>query len=245
MTFLQSLFGLEGRVALVGGGSRGLGAAIAAGLSRAGAAVTALGRSDSCDAAGVDYRSCDLRDAEAFAAACAQVAERGGRLDVYVHAAGITRPEADQSLETFSATIESNLTACYACCRTASRHMTREGGAIVLVTSIGGQLAFPGNPAYAASKGGMRAMARALALDLAPRGIRVNAVAPGYVRTAMTEASYQVPETRRQREERTMLGRWGEPDEIVGGVIYLASNAASYVTAHELVIDGGWTARGL
>jgi NAD(P)-dependent dehydrogenase (short-subunit alcohol dehydrogenase family) len=189
--------------------------------------------------------TCDVTDADAFARVCDDVAAAHGGLDIYVHAAGITQPERDQGVDAFRATIETNLTAGYHCGRAAAARMTRPGGAIVMVTSIGGRVAFPDNPAYAASKGGLRALGRALALDLAPRGIRVNTIAPGYIRTAMTEASYQDPARHDERRQRTMLGRWGTAEDVVGGVIYLVSSSSAYVTGHELVIDGGWTARGL
>jgi NAD(P)-dependent dehydrogenase (short-subunit alcohol dehydrogenase family) len=245
MTLVQSLFGLDGRAALVGGASRGLGAAIAGGLARAGALVTGIARSADSTERGIRYVAFDLNDTARFATVCDEVVAQHGGLDIYVHAAGITLPDPDQTVATFRSTIETNLTAAYGCSRAAAARMTRAGGAIVLVTSIGARLAFPDNPAYAASKGGLQAMARALALDLAPRGIRVNTVAPGYLRTAMTEASYQDPVKQQARQARTMLGRWGTVDDVVGGVIYLVSPGASYVTGHELVIDGGWTARGL
>lgn len=244
MSHLQSLFGLDGKAALVSGASRGIGAAVAVGLARAGASVTGVGRSQACVASEVRYRSCDVADGERFERISVEIADTSGGLDIYVHAAAITTPESNQRPETFTATIEANLTTAYRCCRTAAARM-RTGGSIVVITSIGGMLAFPDNPAYAASKGGLRSMARALALDYAPRGIRVNTVAPGYVRTAMTESSYQDPERRAARQDRTMLGRWGDVEDMVGGVIYLVSPAAAYVTGHELVIDGGWSARGL
>ncbi|HYT75863.1 MAG TPA: SDR family oxidoreductase [Vicinamibacterales bacterium] len=245
MTLIQTLFGLDGRVALVAGASRGLGSAIAGGLASAGARVTGVGRSTQSDHPAVRYVTCDVTDSAAFARVCDDVVAADGALDIYVHAAGITQPERDQGADTFRATIETNLNAGYHCSQAAAARMTRPGGAIVMVTSIGGRIAFPDNPAYAASKGGLRSLARALALDLAPRGIRVNTIAPGYIRTAMTEASYQDPAKHEQRRLRTMLGRWGTPDDVVGGVIYLVSSSAAYVTGHELVIDGGWTARGL
>ena len=245
MSGLLDLFRLDGRTALVAGASRGLGAAIAAGLSSVGARVTGIGRSAACSESAFGYVACDIHDAAAFEAVCDGIVQRDGALDVYVHAAGITQPAADQDMEAFRSTIESNLTAAYQCARAAAARMVRAGGAIVFLTSIGGRQAFPDNPAYAASKGGLRALARAMALDLASYGIRVNTIAPGYIRTAMTEASFTDSVKHAERRARTMLGRWGTPEDIVGGVIYLVSPAAGYVTAHELVIDGGWTERGL
>ena len=149
-----------------------------------------------------------------------------------------------QSVETFARTISVNLVAAYQTAMIAAAWM-RESSSIVFVTSINSALGFPGNPGYVAAKGGLRQLTRALALDLAPRGIRVNALAPGYVRTSMTEGSYANAEQRAARTSRTMLGRWGEPHDMVGPAIFLLSRASSYMTGQDLFVDGGWTAKGL
>jgi NAD(P)-dependent dehydrogenase (short-subunit alcohol dehydrogenase family) len=242
---LEAMIGLRGRTALVTGGSRGLGAAVADGLAAAGADVVAIGRSASATVTRAAYRACDMRDEAAFAALCDDLAGGPAPFDIYVHAAGVSAGEPDQSPATFRATVEANLSAPYACARAAAARMPAAGGAIVFVTSIGSRQAFPANPAYVASKGGLAALMRAMALDLGSRGIRVNAVAPGYFRSAMTEASFIDPERHDARRARTMLGRWGMPEDMVGAVVYLVSASAAYVTGHELVVDGGWTAKGL
>ncbi|TAM45962.1 MAG: SDR family oxidoreductase [Gammaproteobacteria bacterium] len=246
---IEKLFSLKGRVALVSGASRGIGAAIATGLAGAGATVVGCGRSASAsEKAGFAYRPCDVTDSTGFRMLCDGLIQEHGRIDVYVHAAGITLPDADSSAreENFDRTIEVNLSAAYRSSLAVAetmRHQKR--GSIIHVTSIGSVLGFPGNPAYVASKGGLRMLTKALALDLGPKGIRVNSLAPGYVRTAMTEKSFQDPERNRERAARTMLGRWGEPGDLVGAAIFLASDASAYVTGQDLFVDGGWTAKGL
>lgn len=251
MTVLDQLFSLRGRVALVAGASRGIGAAIAGGLAGAGAVVVGVGRSPApaeAMAGPVAYRQCDVRDAAAFRAVCDGIGAAHSRLDIYVHAAGITlhRDERGDALTDFRATIESNLTAAYACAHTAAGYISRGGGgSVILITSIGSILGFPDNPAYAASKGGLRMLVKALARDLAVRNIRVNAIAPGYIRTAMTEASYQDPVAYRERLNRMMIPRWGSPYDLVGAAIFLASEASAYITGQDIVVDGGWTAKGL
>lgn len=242
---LETLFGLRGRAALVSGASRGLGAAIASGLAAAGAQVVAIGRSAAADVSGVRYKSCDVHDAASFSVICDELGESESQFDIYVHAAGVTHPETEQRPEIFRETIETNLSAAYQCSRSAAARMPASGGAIVFVTSIGARLGFPDNPGYAASKGGLQALTRALAVDFGSRGIRVNAVAPGYMRTAMTEASYVDPNRHEARRARTILGRWGTPEDVVGTVVYLVSAASAYVTGQEIVVDGGWTVRGL
>lgn len=244
------MFSLHGRVAIVTGASRGIGNAIARGLAGAGAAVVGLGRSPAAhgDSAAFLYRTCDVTDSAAFGRLVEELFARRQRIDVLVNAAGITLPAqatGDPSAA-FRQTIECNLTAVFECCRAVVPHMLHGGyGSIINVTSIGAELGFPGNPGYVASKGGLGALTRALALDQGAQGIRVNNLVPGYVRTAMTEGSYSDPERRQARAARTMLGRWGEADELAGAAIFLASSASSYVTGTDLFVDGGWAAKGL
>lgn len=251
MSYLDDLFSLSGRAAIITGGSRGIGAAIAEGLARAGASVIALGRSEPekvIPAEGVVYRSCDITQVGAFDTLVAETEAQLGRLDVLVNAAAVTRPAGSglQSPVDFEATLSIDLSAAYAACVAAAAAMARSGGgSIINITSIGSVLGFPDNPGYVAAKGGLRMLTRALAMDLADRGIRVNNLAPGYVRTEMTEASYADPARREARARHTMLGRWGEPRDLVGAAIFLASDASSYVTGQDLFVDGGWTAKGL
>lgn len=248
--FVANLFSLGGKVAVVTGASRGIGASLAKALGGAGASVIGLGRSamPSQVLPGIVYQVCDVRNGDAFTTICEQVFRTHGRLDILVNAAGISLSANAQTdpFHIFEETLSVNLTAVYRCCEIASRYMKRnEGGAIVNVTSIGAALGFPGNPGYVAAKGGLAALTRALALDLAPQNIRVNNLAPGYIRTAMTEASYADPQRHASRQERMMIKRWGTPEDLAGAVIYLTSNASAYVTGTDLFVDGGWSAKGL
>jgi len=119
------------------------------------------------------------------------------------------------------------------------------GGSIINITSLNAELAFPGNPAYMASKGALRQLTRSAAYDLAPYGIRANNIAPGYIKTAMTEKSYNNQQLYEARQSRTILGRWGTPGDLAGAAIFLASNASSYITGQDLYVDGGWNIKGL
>lgn len=233
---LRRLFSLEGRVAIVTGGSRGIGAAIAAGMAGAGAKVTPIGRGQ-----------CDITVEGAFEKLAEELFAREKRLDILVNAAAISLPPGGVSeAERFDRTLEVNLRCTYRACVAAARLMQRSGGgSIINVTSINSVLGFPDNPGYVASKGGLRMLTKALAVDLGKANVRVNALAPGYIRTAMTAASYADPAQREERIARMIIPRYGEPEDVVGAAIFLASAASSYVTGADLFVDGGWTAKGL
>jgi NAD(P)-dependent dehydrogenase (short-subunit alcohol dehydrogenase family) len=248
MSEIERLFGLHGRTALVSGASRGIGFALACGLRRAGASVYGIGRStEPQEKPNFTYLACDMSDTRRFGDVCARIIAETGRLDVYVHAAGITLPEhaTTQPQTSFEQTITANLISAHHCCSTVATHMERGGGSIINVTSIGSELGFPGNPGYVASKGGLRALTKALAVDFGAKRIRVNSLAPGYIRTAMTERSFADPVKHDERLSRMIIKRWGTPDDLVGAALFLASDASAYITGADLYVDGGWTAKGL
>jgi 2-deoxy-D-gluconate 3-dehydrogenase len=249
-------FKLHDRVALVTGASTGLGAAIAIALAEAGAQVCCHGNTRSpestCDriksAGGVAHAiTGDLSNAETPKDLVARTLERFGRIDILVNNAGTIRraPAVDYSEEDWAAVIEVNLSSVFRLSQLAGRHMieNNRGGKIVNIASL---LSFQGGitvPAYAASKGGMAQLTKALANEWAKHAINVNAIAPGYMRTNNT-AALQADETRnRQILERIPAGRWGEPEDLAGAAIFLSSNASDYINGHVLVVDGGWMGR--
>lgn len=250
-SYLETLFSLRGKITLVTGASRGIGAALANALTAAGAQAVGVARSAEPTelASDVDYRQCDVRDNDRFESVCASVFETYGRIDVLVNAAAITLPgESDGSsvFEKFDRTISTNLVAVHHCCQAARDYMRRTGsGSIMNITSINSVVGFPDNPSYVASKGGLRMLSKALAIDFAPDRIRVNNLAPGYIRSGMTEQCYLDPICHGSRIERMSVKRWGTKDDLVGAAIFLASDASAYVTGIDLFVDGGWTARGL
>jgi NAD(P)-dependent dehydrogenase (short-subunit alcohol dehydrogenase family) len=246
-------FLLTGRVALVTGGSRGIGRAVSLALADAGARVAVSSRKqDACDAVVAEIEE---RGGEAMAApgnagraedaarVVGEVMDRWGRLDVLVNNAA-TNPEfgplLSHSSSAIDKTFEVNLKGPINFTREAvAAWMGEHGGSVVNLASIAGLAPDPGMGAYAASKAAVISMTRSLARDLGPQGIRVNAVAPGVVRTDFARMLVETPEIRDRILERSALGRVAEPDEIAGPVLWLASDAASYVTGAVILVDGG------
>jgi 2-deoxy-D-gluconate 3-dehydrogenase len=249
-------FRLDGKVALVTGASAGLGAAIAVALAEAGADVVAHGNSRTPDATcalieragrrGFGVRG-DLADRETPRQLVARTLDEFGHLDILVNNAGTMRraPAVDYAEEDWATVIEVNLSSVFRLSQLAGRHMLEDnrGGKIVNIASL---LSFQGGitvPAYAASKGGVAQLTKALANEWAHRGVNVNAIAPGYMRTDNT-AALQSDETRnRQILERIPAGRWGEPEDLAGAAVFLSSPASDYLHGHVLVVDGGWMGR--
>jgi NAD(P)-dependent dehydrogenase (short-subunit alcohol dehydrogenase family) len=242
------LFSLAGKVAVVTGASRGIGFALANGLAAAGASVVAIARSPQPRLpfqGSVRYLSADVSGA--VAELFAEIAAAEGGIDILVNAAGITLPNSSESsiqLANFEQTLKINLSAPFACCVAARPHM-KSGASIINVTSLNSILGYPENPGYGASKGGLRIMTKALAVDYGLSGIRVNALAPGYIYTDMTQKSFADPEQYERRRRHTCIGRWGMPEDLVGTAIFLASDASAYVTGQDIFVDGGWSAKGL
>ena len=195
----------------------------------------------------------DVTDAAAVCAAFARIATEHGRLDILVNNAGIIprKPLLETSDADWQAVIDSNLTAYFRLAREAARLMVSAGprpgprsggGRIIMISSIMGLLARPTIPGYVTAKAGLHGMVRAMAVELAPHGITVNAIAPGFVPTDATQALHADPKFNEWISSRAPLGRWCEPSEVAGPAVFLASDAASYVTGHVLVVDGGLTA---
>ncbi len=248
-----SLFRLDGKIALVTGAATGIGASIAIGLAQAGATVACHGNrraaSDTVQIIGGEASGfqADMSSTQGAKQLFAEVVAKFGRVDILVNNAGmILRDNAENySLESWQEVLQVNLTSVFQLSQLAGRDMIRRdaAGKIVNVASL---LSFQGGirvPAYAASKGGVTQLTKALANEWAAKNIQVNAIAPGYIATTNTEP-LQADETRnRQILERIPAGRWGQPEEVAGAALFLASPASNYVTGHVLVVDGGWLGR--
>jgi len=251
----KNLFDLTGRVAVVTGAGKGLGRAMALALAAAGADVVVSSRT----AADIDEVRDEIRDlgrrADAVPADCADetscehliasTIERLGTVDILVNNAGINvrKPILELHAEEFDRVLKTNLYGYFYCARAAGRHMVARGsGKIINISSMMGRVALPAQGAYASSKGAVEQLTNVLALEWAQAGVQVNAIAPAYCETPLTQAVFNDPERHRFVCERTPMGRWGQPYELAGAVIFLASDASSFVTGHVLKVDGGWNA---
>ena len=245
---------VEGKVALVAGAGGGIGGAGAEGLAREGAAVVcadieaaaAEATAARIQAAGgrVIAMALDVRDRAAVDAAVAAAVREFGRLDVLLDCAGVShrRNFLDLDHGEWERVIAVNLTGMFHLGQAAARQMVRQGGggSIINVTSQLSEVARPERAAYVASKGGGRSLTHAMALDLAAHGIRVNAIAPGPTLTGLTQASYSDPERRQATIALIPLGRLGDPQDLVGAILFLASDESRWATGSTLTVDGGY-----
>jgi NAD(P)-dependent dehydrogenase (short-subunit alcohol dehydrogenase family) len=250
-------FDVTGQVALVTGAARGLGRAIALALADAGADL-ALGLLDVSRDGGVAAEigamgrsalpvQCDVADVGQARAAVDAVVERYGRVDILVNNAGASpeNPAEDVVEEDFDTTVGVNLKGTFFASQAVGRVMIRQGGGrIVMVGSQAGSVALPGESVYCMTKAAIAHLTKCLAVEWGEHGITVNCVAPTWIRTPGTEPALADPEFEAEVEERiAALHRIGDPMDVAGAVVYLCSPAASLVTGHTLLVDGGWTAR--
>ncbi|MCA1199630.1 2-dehydro-3-deoxy-D-gluconate 5-dehydrogenase KduD [Sphingomonas sp. R647] len=247
-------FDLTGRVAVVTGANTGIGQGIALALAQAGADIAAVGRSAATEtvekvrALGrkAEIISADLSTIEPVGRIVDETVEKLGGLHILVNNAGIIRrnDSVDFTEEDWDAVMDTNLKSVFFLCQAAARHMIPNGGGKII--NIASMLTFQGGirvPSYTASKSGVGGLTKLLANEWAGKGITVNAIAPGYIATNNTDA-LQKDETRnRQIMERIPAGRWGDPADLGGAAVFLASRASDYVQGHILAVDGGWLAR--
>ena len=246
---------LEGRAGVITGAAQGIGRALAKGLAAAGAQVALLDReadgvctaSEELTRAGAKASAhvADITDAEAVGVAIDDAAQRHGRLDFLVNNAGIRliEPLMEMEVGAWRRTLDVDLTGTFICIRAAVPHMLRAGGGrIVNIASVAGLLAFSNRAAYNVSKAGVIALTKSVAVELAAQGITCNAIAPGVIETPLTRDYFDDPELAPRIKANTPLGRWGQPEELVGPVVFLCGPGAEFVQGATLVVDGGWVA---
>jgi gluconate 5-dehydrogenase len=250
-------FSLKGRRAVVTGGSRGIGLGIARGMARVGADVVLAARTrEHLDRAADDLRAetgvrvdvyaVDLTQPASVEKACRELFSGENAPDILVNNAGVNRrgPAEEISVEDWDAVLDLNLKAMFLLSQAFARALmaTERPGAIINIASLLSEGARPTTAPYAASKGGVKLLTKSLALEWAPRGIRVNAIGPGYITTPMTDSLQDDPQFNSWVLDKTPMGRWGTPDDLAGAAVFLASDAAAFVTGQTLHVDGGWLA---
>lgn len=252
MDYLSSLFSLSGKTALVTGSSRGLGFVLARGLGRAGARVVLNGRDETvlssaaeklrAEGLAVTVSAFDVTDSAQVDEGIGRAEAAAGPMEILVNNAGIQRrrPLEDFPEEDFRAVMETNLTSAFLVSKRVARGMIeRKSGKIVNVCSLQSEVGRPSIAPYAASKGALKMLTRGMAVEWARHGIQVNAIGPGYFKTEMTKALVEDPDFDRWIRGRTPAGRWGDPEELVGLLVYLCSPASSFVNGQIVYVDGG------
>lgn len=253
---VKPMFDLEGKVCVITGGGRGIGKSIAAALAEHGATVVITGRTQATlDAAAqeitqaggkADAIVADVSSEDDVERLARTVGKRHGRAHVLVNNAGVNaiyKRAEETTLAEWNEIIGTNLTGVFLTCRAFGRSMLEAGaGSIVTISSIGGRVGLAKTAPYCASKGGVELLTRSLAIDWAPKGVRVNTVAPAYVETDLTAGLSEHPILAERIIQRTPMRRFAQPDEISGAVVFLASDASDYVTGQTIGVDGGWTA---
>lgn len=255
MNSIYKMFSVERKKVLITGAANGNGAALAQAFGRAGSDLCLL----DIDLARLNIVADDIEDENDKNVARFGVDLSDSKaiddflvsyqnFDVVINNAGITRGNKIVNYldSDWDLTHQINLTAPYKIIKTVAKNMCeRKTGSIINITSLAAEQGFPDNPAYASAKGGLKQLTKAVACDLSTHGVRVNSVGPGYFKTNMTKKSWNNSQLREERSQRIIMDRWGESEDLVGLMIFLASDSSSYITGQDFYVDGGWLSKGL
>ncbi|KFM20106.1 Gluconate 5-dehydrogenase protein [Marine Group I thaumarchaeote SCGC AAA799-P11] len=246
---MRDIFSIKNKVIIVTGGGKGIGYDLAKNMAERNAYVYAIDIEFPNVIQNTNpflfQEKCDITNYKKFEKVCDKIFKNYKKIDVLINCAGVSFSEQKQNtfypIEKWISTINVNFTAAFNCSQTVIKHMIKNStGSIINITSIVAEQGFPRNPAYNASKGGLKMLGKALAKDWGRLGIRVNNLGPGFIKTDITKGRYNNKKSKKIREERTLLGRWGKTDDLIGPCIFLASDASRYVTGQDLYVDGGW-----
>lgn len=243
---MKDILSLNGKVIIITGAGKGIGNHVLLELKKKKAVVygldIAIPKSKE-----INYIKCNVTKPRQVEQCCNQIFKKHGRIDGLINNAGITLPsDNDYPLSKWNKTLLVNLSAPFICSKCVAKYMAKaQQGSIINITSINAEVGFPNNPAYVASKGGLKMLTKSIAKDYGRYGIRANNVGFGYIKTDMTKQSYDNLTKRNEIERHTLLGRWGNPSDAIGVIIFLLSDASSYITGQDIYIDGGWLANGL
>jgi len=243
------MFSVEGFEIIICGGSRGIGQALAKGFINAKAKVTIFDINHPNFDGKYAFIKCNLGDINSIELALNEYHHNNRVAKVLINCAAITIPGESHlyTNDDWFKSLSINLSGTFFLSRELGKKMIEHkiSGSIINFTSIGAEQGFANNPGYAASKGGVKQLSKALAVEWGKHSIRVNNIVPGYTNTPMNSISWNDKSLKKQRSDNTVLGRWAEPKEMIGPAIFLASDASSYVTGIDLIVDGGWLAKGM
>tara|TARA_Y100001963_G_scaffold148814_1_gene227326 strand:+ start:1306 stop:2082 length:777 start_codon:yes stop_codon:yes gene_type:complete len=258
VNFLEAMFSLKGKTAIVTGASGGLGRHISTSLIESGAQVVLADIDKSGLSSLIDELESknlkaskyvlDLTEKTEIVKFVAHIKEKYGKIDILINNAGVTYPHSffEYPEKAWDMTYKINLWAPYELSRKVAEVMKENNsGSIINITSLNAELAFPNNPAYVTFKGALKQLSKSMALELGKYNIRVNNVGPGYMKTEMTKKSWSDPVIHEERKNKTVLNRWGTPEDLAGPIVFLASDASGYVTGQDIYVDGGWLIKGL
>jgi NAD(P)-dependent dehydrogenase (short-subunit alcohol dehydrogenase family) len=243
---IKKIFNIQNKNIIIAGSNSGIGKKLSERLKKLKANIIRIDKHFTSNLKSDDY-ICDVTDQKKLKKIFQNIKKKYKKINGMVNCVGITltskNPYNDQN--SFDETIEVNLKGAFNLCSNYCLNLNSTNSSVINITSLGANQAFPKNPSYQASKSGLKQLTKAFALDFANKKIRFNSICPGYIKTKMTKKSYSDISQRNNRTSRMMMKRWGNVDDILGGVIYLLSDSSSYVTGTELTIDGGWLNKGL
>jgi len=245
------IFSIKNKVIIISGGGRGIGEFIAKEMHKRKAIVYCLDLNFTQNTKNKNYFciKCNITNQKKVNLVIKKIYETHKHIDVLINSAGITLPQKNHkeySLGDWEKTLKINLTGAFITSNSVIKYMKKNReGSIINITSLNAEQGFPDNPAYVASKGGLKMLSKSLAKDYGIYGIRINNLGPGYIKTEMTLESFKDSKKRKQRQKHVLLDRWGTMDDLLGPCIFLASDASGYVTGQDLYVDGGWLANGL
>ena len=243
---IEKIFDIQNKNIIIAGSNDGIGKDLAKRLKKTKANIIRIDKSFT-SSIGTDDYVCDITNEKNLKIIFKKIKLKYKKINGMVNCVGISisvkNPYKD--LKVFKKTLDVNLKGAFNLCSYYCLDLNTSNSSVINITSLGANQAFPNNPSYQASKSGLKQLTKSYALDFAKKNIRFNSICPGYIKTKMTKKSFSITSQRNMRTSRTMLKRWGDVDDILGGVIYLLSDSSNYVTGTELIIDGGWLNKGL
>lgn len=244
----KNLFDIKNKLILVFGGSSGIGKSIGQAMAHNGAIVIFIGRKLHNQK---NYFNCDVNEEQKIKSTITNIRKNYGRFDAIINSVGITDHDSLKSNnknlqhpKIFSKILTTNLISIYNICYHSKSYL-KKNASIINISSISSYFGFPNNPGYVSSKSGLSGLTRSLAYDFSKKNIRVNNIVPGYIRTEMTKKSFNNKKLFNLRKSSTLLNKWGNPKDIIGACTFLVSSSSSYITGADIVIDGGWSVKGI